>query len=177
MHKCPLPTVAGRKIAGPRGKVVTVNPFESMPTYSQRYKKVVRTMPKLEGKRYGRASSSGLRIIVARLTSCLEKSFFPPELHHLIDPSSSGTSAALTGKRQKARVTVDDMLGEDVDDPDKVDEDEDEEEVLEEQDNDFEEDEYDDEADKDDYNAEQYFDNGEEDDFDMGDDGGGGDYE
>lgn len=54
-----------------------------------------------------------------------------------------------------------------------------EEEVLEEQDDDFEdgEDGEEGEAERDDYNAEQYFDNGEEDDLEGGDEGGGFEYE
>jgi len=127
------------------------NPFENMQTYSQKYVKLRRTMPKLDDRVY-------------------IKSYFPNELHHLIDPSvkprSSRTKQGAENRRKRIAKLGDDQNEDRVSDSDDLMEDD--------QDYDFNEMD-DDEDGKDDYNAEQYFDNGEDD--DMDDDGGGNDLE
>ncbi|CAD0085420.1 unnamed protein product, partial [Aureobasidium vineae] len=136
------------------------DPFESMPTYSQRYTKKKNTLPKLSSRPF-------------------VKSFFPEELWAIIEP---GSVAGTEGQRRKVlnlstRTRLDrfdteldddeDADADDAGDEDKVEgEDEDKEEEDPDQ---FDED---DEDDNDDYNAEQYFDGGDDDEF-GGDDGGG----
>jgi DNA-directed RNA polymerase III subunit RPC7 len=62
-----------------------VNPFEALPTFSQKYKKPRRPVPKLEGGDY-------------------IKSFFPVELHQYIDPSSAPQIGM--GKTARAKLTA-----------------------------------------------------------------------
>jgi len=127
------------------------NPFESMQTYSQKFVKPKRTIPKLDGRTY-----------VTRL--------FPAELRPLLDPTVTAQPTRAAKAKKK-------LLGDrlDADDDELEKEAEAEEDFIEEElDNDFEEDEGDDEDGKDDYNAEQYFDNGED---DAMDDEGGGEFD
>ncbi|KAG9518957.1 hypothetical protein KCU71_g8567, partial [Aureobasidium melanogenum] len=134
------------------------DPFESMPTYSQRYTKKKNTLPKLSSRPF-------------------VKSFFPEELWAIIEPGSveAGQKRKVLNLSTRTRLDrfdteLDDEEDADADeagDEDKVEgEDEDKEEEDPDQ---FDED---DEDDNDDYNAEQYFDGGDDDDF-GGDDGGG----
>ncbi|KAI4718010.1 hypothetical protein E4T48_05800 [Aureobasidium sp. EXF-10727] len=136
------------------------DPFDSMPTYSQRYTKKKNTLPKL-----------GSRPFV--------KSFFPEELWAIIEPGSVGgqegqkrkvLNLSTRTRLDRFDTEIDDDEDADADeagDEDKVEgEDEDKEEEDPDQ---FDED---DEDDNDDYNAEQYFDGGDDDEF-GGDDGGG----
>lgn len=139
------------------------DPFESMPTYSQRYTKKKNTLPKLSSRPF-------------------VKSFFPEELWAIIEP---GSVAGEQGQQQQKkrlnlstrtrldRFDVDvedeeDAEGDDAEDGDKAEGQEDEDKEEEDPDQ-FDED---DEDDNDDYNAEQYFDGGDDDEF-GGDDGGG----
>ncbi|CAD0013672.1 unnamed protein product [Aureobasidium pullulans] len=136
------------------------DPFESMPTYSQRYTKRKNTLPRLSGRPF-------------------VKSYFPEELWAVIEPGSVGVQGQRKMLSLSTRTKLDkfDVDGEDedeegeegVEDGDKVDgvEDEDKEEEDPDQ---FDEE---DEDDNDDYNAEQYFDGGDDD--EMGDEGGGDD--
>ncbi|TIA48349.1 hypothetical protein D6C77_09944 [Aureobasidium pullulans] len=136
------------------------DPFESMPTYSQRYTKRKNTLPRLSGRPF-------------------VKSYFPEELWAVIEPGSVGVQGQRKMLSLSTRTKLDkfDVDGEDEDeegedggeDGDKVDgvEDEDKEEEDPDQ---FDEE---DEDDNDDYNAEQYFDGGDDD--EMGDEGGGDD--
>ncbi|KAB2576554.1 hypothetical protein DBV05_g4820 [Lasiodiplodia theobromae] len=171
IHEGPLYTVLGdHSRVSKRGAVassaVVVDPFEGMPTYGQKYKKQRRKIPRLDTRPY-----------IMR--------FFPEELWTTLDPTTKpGANAAALKKRRKmlkialsTKLTrLEELEGEDGeglgrDDDEDLDKDEDEDtgpHEEEEQDDDFEEDEDDD----DDYNAENYFDNGEDDEY--GDEGGGG---
>ncbi|KAI4852650.1 hypothetical protein E4T45_01963, partial [Aureobasidium sp. EXF-8846] len=135
------------------------DPFESMPTYSQRYTKKKNTLPKLSSRPF-------------------VKSFFPEELWAIVEPGSVGQGVQKKTLNLSTRTKLDrfdtelddaeeDGDGDEGGDEDKVEgEDEDKEEEDPDQ---FDED---DEDDNDDYNAEQYFDGGDDDEF-GGDDGGG----
>ncbi|KAI4766831.1 hypothetical protein E4T52_00729 [Aureobasidium sp. EXF-3400] len=136
------------------------DPFESMPTYSQRYTKKKNTLPKLSSRPF-------------------VKSFFPEELWAIVEPGSAGVATGpkktlnLSTRTRLDRFDADiedeeDADGDDGADEDKVDGAEDEDKEEEDPDQ-FDED---DEDDNDDYNAEQYFDGGDDDEF-GGDDGGG----
>ncbi|KZZ88279.1 hypothetical protein AAP_05100 [Ascosphaera apis ARSEF 7405] len=151
----------------------SVDPFQGMATYGQRYLKKTRTLPKLAGRPY-------------------LMNLFPKELWTTLDPKyvglSSGLGSGALGTRKRGfedeeladeedRPRVPRAEGDDEDDDgenreggekgedDILDEDEEGDDEL--VDNDFEEDD-DDMAD--DYNAEQYFDGGDDDagDFDLG---------
>ncbi|KAL0265308.1 DNA-directed RNA polymerase III subunit C31 [Diplodia seriata] len=176
IHEGPLYTVLGdhsrvTKRGAVASSAVVIDPFEGMPTYGQKYKKQRRKIPRLDTRPY-----------VLR--------FFPNELWTTLDPTTNdpttkpGAKAAAHKKRQKllkialsTKLTrLEELEGEDGeglgrDEDEDLDKDEDEDagpHEEEEQDDDFEEDEDDD----DDYNAENYFDNGEDDEY--GDEGGGG---
>lgn len=91
-----------------------VDPFEALPTFTQKYKKPRRPVPNLEGGDY-------------------IKAFFPTELHQYIDPSSAPVQSGV-GKKGRAKMTVaeEEELAED------------EDALMEEEDDDFEDDEDDD---------------------------------
>jgi DNA-directed RNA polymerase III subunit RPC7 len=135
------------------------DPFESMPTYSQRYTKKKNTLPKLSSRPF-------------------VKSFFPEELWAIVEPGSAGVQQQKKTLNLSTRTRLDrfeadideeeDGEGEDGADEDKVEGAEDEDKEEEDPDQ-FDED---DEDDNDDYNAEQYFDGGDDDEF-GGEDGGG----
>ncbi|KAK8201136.1 DNA-directed RNA polymerase III, subunit Rpc31 [Phyllosticta paracitricarpa] len=169
IHEGPLYTVLGdtSRVTKNRGTQTTdqSNPFESMPTYTQKYKKQRRTIPRLDTRPY-------------------VESFFPTELWATLDPlKKDGANAEARKKRKKLQVALStklsrlEQLEEDGsfghDDDEDMDKDDDEDKVEEEQDVDFEED----EEDNDDYNAEQYFENGEDDDYGGDDPGGDGDWD
>ncbi|MCJ1362083.1 hypothetical protein MMC16_001185 [Acarospora aff. strigata] len=186
MHEGPLYAVLGDNVrVGKQGASASsqFDPFEGMPTYSMKYIKKRRRLPRLDTRPY-----------------VLE--FFPEELWSVLDPEhamqngtgeptkrkklfTSGTKREsllaefdreIPGdpedKAKQHRADALDRLGNDDedDDPEKLAED-DEPPEEEEMDEDFEEDE---DAMGGDYNAENYFDNGDD---DAGDDydGGGGD--
>lgn len=134
------------------------DPFEGMPTYSQRYMKKKNTLPRLSTRPFVR-------------------NFFPEELWAVIEPGSATTqrkTLSLSTRTKLDRFDASDVEDEDAEVDDEVEEKEEgvvEDEDQEDEDPDqFDEDE---EDDNDDYNAEQYFDGGDDDDF--GDEGGGGD--
>jgi DNA-directed RNA polymerase III subunit RPC7 len=90
-----------------------VNPFDALPTFSQKYKKPRRPVPKLEDGGY-------------------IKTFFPLELHQYIDPSSAPqTSSAskmrshLTGTEEEELLEEEEALMEEEDDDFEDDEDDD----------------------------------------------------
>jgi DNA-directed RNA polymerase III subunit RPC7 len=181
------------------------DPFHGMPTYSGRYQRKRRTLPKIAGRDYGKAfvDLTGFIILVElQIANCAFSDptvlkFFPRDLWKILQPSfrpdavmdgyqaQTGTGVKrgfedeedeAEGGPSKRKATGDD---DDEEAEGDVDEnvllDEDEEQDAEEMDDDFSED--DDEMGGD-YNAEQYFDDGGD---DMGDDGfgdgggGGGD--
>ncbi|KAL8993606.1 MAG: hypothetical protein Q9169_006220 [Polycauliona sp. 2 TL-2023] len=170
----------------------TFDPFEGMPTYSQKYVKKRRRLPKLSARPYGAL----VHVVIQRSygtyntfkkiglsskdgltgeTTVLK--FFPPELHPTLDPKNHKPSSSTTTKRTLARpstVKKETAPGSgDEEDPTGGDKDPDEEAIHEAVDDEFDEDEDDDAGG--DYNAEQYFDDGGDDMGDEdGDDGGGG---
>ncbi|KAG9663001.1 hypothetical protein KCU64_g1596, partial [Aureobasidium melanogenum] len=135
------------------------DPFESMPTYSQRYTKKKNTLPKLSSRPF-------------------VKSFFPEELWAIIEPGSVGEAGQKRKVLNLSTRTRLDRFDTEIDDEEDADADEGgDEDKVEGEDEDKEEEDpdqfdEDDEDDNDDYNAEQYFDGGDDDDF-GGDDGGG----
>jgi DNA-directed RNA polymerase III subunit RPC7 len=151
------------------------NPFEAFPTYSQRYKKARKPMPKLDGIQYGKSSlflckRCGQKSLQLT-TKSLVPDLFPEELLQFIDGGKAGPEA--NGHRKSHAKLGLALDGDDAEAEGRGEEGEEEEEDLldEEQDDDFDEDEDDDN----DYNAEAYFDNGEGDgDDDDGEGGGGG---
>ncbi|KAK8246910.1 DNA-directed RNA polymerase III, subunit Rpc31 [Phyllosticta capitalensis] len=172
IHEGPLYTVLGdtSRVGKGRGQATAAsnsNPFESMPTYTQKYKKQRRTIPRLDTRPY-----------IMR--------FFPTELWTTLDPAMrEGADAERRNKRKKLKIALstrlsrleqleeDGNLGHDDDDELAKGDDDDAPPEEEEQDVDFEEDEDDD----DDYNAENYFSNGEEEDYGDEDGGGGGEWD
>jgi DNA-directed RNA polymerase III subunit RPC7 len=143
------------------------NPFESTQTYSQKFNKPRRTMPKLDECRYGMGSSEAHGHSLMLTVILIVTKLFPPELQPLIDPEVSQSGVKSVKRTTKARL--------DAEERELEKEAEEEEDLIEEeQDDDFEADEVDDEDGHDDYNAEQYFDNGED---DALEDEGGGDYD
>lgn len=174
IHEGPLYTVLGDhvRVGKPTASsAATFDAFEGMPTYSQKYTKRRRRIPKLDTRPY-----------VFR--------FFPKELWSTLDPKSviqQGADSLQSGKR--LQLSRPDRLG--VLDRDEGSGGEDGEEAVEQQnvdgkppvrgDDDEEEEEelLDDEYEEDedeggDYNAEQYFDDGGD---DVGDDYDGGEAE
>ncbi|KAI5270101.1 hypothetical protein E4T47_06497 [Aureobasidium subglaciale] len=139
------------------------DPFESMPTYSQRYTKKKNTLPRLGGRPF-------------------QKSFFPEELWAIIEPGVAGKKVQGGGQQKKvlslSTRTRLDRFETEIDDEEDEGEDGDEEKVEGDEEDKEEEDpdqfDEEDEDDNDDYNAEQYFDGGDDDDM-AGDDGGGDD--
>ncbi|KAF1959720.1 hypothetical protein CC80DRAFT_545160 [Byssothecium circinans] len=139
------------------------NTFSDNQTYSARYAKKRRRIPKLDTRPY-----------------VLE--FFPPELHDLLVPGGDGTNEKrqlLSVTRMNAKSYVDRMIQQEEERLKDV-EDHEEEDIDEEDADDGkpdavdEEDNWsavssDSEESGDDYNAEQYFDNGDDDDGDDGD--------
>ncbi|KAL8944125.1 MAG: hypothetical protein Q9216_000630 [Gyalolechia sp. 2 TL-2023] len=158
-----------------KASAATFDPFEGMPTYSQKYMKKRRRLPKLSARPYEADPNHSVL------------KYFPKELWPTLDPknhkaSSSTTSTTLNGARKKvsntakrkdAPETTAEVSGDEDEGP-TVERDPDEEAMDEPMDDNFD----DDDDDGGDYNAEQYFDDGGE---DLGDDldGGeadGGDY-
>lgn len=59
VHDGPLYTVLGNRYRVGKGgapAAATVDPFEAMPTYTQKYKKKTRTLPRLDTRPYGELS-------------------------------------------------------------------------------------------------------------------------
>ncbi|KAJ5146257.1 uncharacterized protein N7515_000821 [Penicillium bovifimosum] len=154
-----------------KGSVARVNfdPFHGMPTYSGRYQKKRRTIPKIAGRSYV------LKFFPRELWPTIQPNFRPDENAYQV--SATGMKRGFEDEEDEGRpakdTSLDDEEGEEGDEksdetPLFDEEDEQDDELV---DDDFSED--DDEMGGD-YNAEQYFDDGED---DMGDDdaGGGGD--
>ncbi|MCJ1409885.1 hypothetical protein MMC19_003969 [Ptychographa xylographoides] len=174
IHEGPLYTVLGDnvRISKTQGRANSASaqfdPFEGMPTYSQRYTKKRRKIPKLDTRPY-------------------VLSFFPQELWSTLDPSHASTTSDTTESRPKKLLfgTSKRSLGLSAFDrelsgePSRAANGEDEDEVADPVDEDElpPEEEMDDEFSDDeddmagDYNAEQYFDDGGD---DAGDDYDGG---
>ncbi|KAF2084817.1 hypothetical protein K490DRAFT_75608 [Saccharata proteae CBS 121410] len=160
IHEGPLYTVLGTNVRVGKQRSsakIVADPFEGMPTYTQKYKKQRRTIPRLDTRPY-----------VLR--------FFPEELHTTLDPTIKAGAGTLKRKRKTLQIARSNRLSRleqleedgDLENEELEKDDDAEDDVEEEKDDDFEEDEDDD----DDYNAEQYFDGGDDDDY--GDEGGGG---
>lgn len=177
------------------------DPFHGMPSYSGRYQKKKRTLPKLQGRPYSKSPTSThtLFLYVSKkddeLTYISVMKFFPRELWQTIQPSFKpdtsigGYIPQVTRSGIKRGFEEDEEEEEDLtkrrkgagagEEEDEGEKDEggdlldpDEEQEEEIVDSDFEDD--DDEMGGD-YNAEQYFDDGDEDgDGGFGDGGGGG---
>jgi DNA-directed RNA polymerase III subunit RPC7 len=187
----PLHTVLGDtiRVRKPDGhiatEVVKVNTFEAMPTYTNKYKRKKRLVPKLDYRPY--------------ITQ-----FFPQELWSTLGPeyaSQASTPRSAAERRRIAELAKKSRLEEveadieeaerereenenkeeeqgdddDGDDEKEKNEEEGEDITREDVDDDFEDQEDGESAADDDYNAEKYFDNGEDDDF--GDLGGGDDFD
>lgn len=174
IHEGPLYTVLGEhvRVGKPTASsAATFDPFEGMPTYSQKYTKRRRRIPKLDTRPY-------------------VLKFFPKELWSTLEPSSESQNGAdmnSTGKKLQLSTIkrADRIAG--LDGEEHISGDEDPEETaernldgdetpVEEEDLD---DEYEDDEEGGDYNAEQYFDDGGDDagdDYDGGGDAEGGDY-
>lgn len=174
IHEGPLYTVLGEhvRVGKPTASsAATFDPFEGMPTYSQKYTKRRRRIPKLDTRPY-------------------VLKFFPKELWSTLEPSSESQNGAdmnSTGKKlQLSTIKRADRLA-GLDGEEHISGDEDPEDTaernldgdetpVEEEDLD---DEYEDDEEGGDYNAEQYFDDGGDDagdDYDGGGDAEGGDY-
>ncbi|KAL9615875.1 MAG: hypothetical protein Q9204_008647 [Flavoplaca sp. TL-2023a] len=161
IHEGPFYTILDTNARVGKAKAssaATFDPFEGMPTYSQKYIKKRRRLPKLSARPY-------------------VLKYFPRELHPLLDPANHKPSSLTTTnnfkRTPKVRSTVVKKDGGSGDEEEAGDKDPDEEGINENADDEF--DEEDDEDAGGDYNAEQYFDDGGDDaGDDEGDDGGGG---
>ncbi|KAL8914991.1 MAG: hypothetical protein Q9171_000431 [Xanthocarpia ochracea] len=146
-----------------KSSAANFDPFEGMPTYSQKYIKKRRRLPKLNARPY-------------------VLKYFPKELWPTLDPKNYKSSTMNNGierriptrtmKKETALGGV--ASGDEEEALAAGDRDPDEEAINEAVDDDFDED----DDDGGDYNAEQYFDDGGDDAGDDldGNDGGGGDY-
>ncbi|KAJ5575816.1 hypothetical protein N7535_002742 [Penicillium sp. DV-2018c] len=145
------------------------DPFHGMPTYSGRYQKKRRTIPKITGRSYV------LKFFPRELWPTIQPNFKPDESGYQV--SATGVKRGFEDEEDEGRTAKGAALDDEDEEGDEKaeeaplfdEEDEQDEELV---DDDFSED--DDEMGGD-YNAEQYFDDGED---DMGDDdagGGGGD--
>ncbi|KAI4128884.1 MAG: hypothetical protein LQ338_002514 [Usnochroma carphineum] len=165
IHEGPFYTILdsdariGKKTA--KTAAANVDPFEAMPTYSQKYMKKRRRLPKLSAMPY-------------------VLKYFPKELWPTLDPKNhkssniNGQSKVIPKRkeRQENGETAQETAGDRSGDEDMRDRDPEEEAMEEPVENEFDED----DDDGGDYNAEQYFDDGGD---DLGDDldgGDGGDY-
>ncbi|SLM34115.1 DNA-directed RNA polymerase III, subunit Rpc31 [Lasallia pustulata] len=188
IHEGPLYTVLGdnARVGKPTKTAAAAaqfDPFEGMPTYSHKYTKRRRKLPKLDTRPY-------------------VLHFFPPELHSTLDPHSSSANPPTTIPREKklhlsslakkSTLTSYDRSPSPSSKPAKLfdhlphggDEEEEVPEPAEEEDLPPEEDvddDYDDDEDDmaGDYNAEQYFEDGGDDagdDYDGGGEADGGEY-
>ncbi|MCJ1338604.1 hypothetical protein MMC09_003893 [Bachmanniomyces sp. S44760] len=185
IHEGPLYTVLGDDARVGKHQswaAASSDPFEGMPTYSQKYARKRRRVPKLDTRPY-------------------VSTFFPKELWSILDPTratangveatpktkklqistsnkTTGLSAydrEMTNEPEATKSTADRGANGDVEDDEADDRDGDEEAPPEEEEMD---DDYDDDEDDmgGDYNAEQYFDDGGDqmgDDYDGGDSGEG----
>ncbi|KAL8752998.1 MAG: hypothetical protein Q9184_005555 [Pyrenodesmia sp. 2 TL-2023] len=169
IHEGPFYTIldddarVGKKTAA--SAAATFDPFRGMPTYSQKYIKKRRRLPKLSARPY-------------------VLKYFPKELWSTLDPKNhkpskpNGPTANGTRKTKPTeKITLQDaaegeQVSGDEDDAAMGERDPDEEAMEEPVEDEFDED----DDDGGDYNAEQYFDDGGEDadDLDGGDEGGGG---
>ncbi|KAL8721232.1 MAG: hypothetical protein Q9225_002044 [Loekoesia sp. 1 TL-2023] len=147
-----------------KSSAASFNPFEGMPTYSQKYMKKKRRLPKLSARPY-------------------VLKYFPKELWPTLDPKNHKPTSSINGVLKKTsntskmgnlQETAGEISGGEEEDGAPAERDPDEEVMDEPVDDAFDED----DDDGGDYNAEQYFDDGGDDlgdDLDGGD-GDGGDY-
>ncbi len=187
IHEGPLYTVLGDNVrvgkTSNTSAAASFDPFEGMPTYSKKYTKQRRRIPKLDTRPYGMFYALQSYISANQLTIVLK--FFPEELWSTLDPSSTATTNGISPPQISKKLQLakpgglkdfDEEIDGENDEAGAGGErnvDDEEEEGMEEQvDDEYEED--DDEGG--DYNAEQYFDDGGDDagdDYDGGEDGGG----
>ena len=194
IHSGPLYTVLGDnvKVAKPGTKgglaVAQLDPFEGMQSYSQKYKRRERRVPKLDTRPYGSRFHSLKDHTLQKTNIQKVLQYFPKELWSTLDPSTSSTNPnpSSTAREKKLQLApsrlsllnADDreLLGELGGDGDNDEiKKEDGEEAPEEVDDEYASDE---ESMAGDYNAEQYFDDGGEDagdDYDAGE-GDAGEY-
>lgn len=172
-----------------RGAAANVDPFEGMQTWSQRYTKRRRMLPRMEARSHGmsvpRGGVTGVGDLIADMAGGIVLKFFPKELWSTVDPKAGLVNGAVAhGENRRAKMGLGGgaaqvegrMLadGEEVEEGVK-DGNNEEEDAMEDVvvDDEFEED----EDEGGDYNAEGYFDDGGDDAGDFGgDDGDGGDY-
>ncbi|KAI9771796.1 MAG: hypothetical protein M1840_001566 [Geoglossum simile] len=93
IHEGPLYTVLGDShrvgTQGARG----ADPFEGVPTYSMRYMKKKRKLPRLDTRPYGE-----LRFLVVK--------FFPKELWSTLDPDSTAPNGARPTKKKRLTIST-----------------------------------------------------------------------
>ncbi|KAI4274985.1 MAG: hypothetical protein LQ337_003549 [Flavoplaca oasis] len=196
IHEGPFYTILDTNARVSKAKAssaATFDPFEGMPTYSQKYIKKRRRLPKLSTRPYGLFLYANLKkshwleclhgtnygLEADSLVSQIVLKYFPRELHPFLDPAnhkpSSLTTTNISKRTPRVRSTVvkKDAGTASGDEEEAGGKDPDEEGINENVDDEF--DEEDDEDAGGDYNAEQYFDDGGDDaGDDEGDDGGGG---
>ncbi|KAI9866345.1 MAG: hypothetical protein M1813_001467 [Trichoglossum hirsutum] len=100
IHEGPLYTVLGdshrigHKGASGAGQI---NPFEGVPTYSMRYMKKKRKLPRLDTRPYGEATNLAPNFLLK---------FFPKELWSTLDPDSTAPGGARSSKKKKLIVST-----------------------------------------------------------------------
>lgn len=174
IHEGPFFTLIGDDVRvgkSHQSRRARFDPFEGMPTYTQKYKPQVRTLPKFNTRVYG------MFVTITIFRACLMDvalKLFPEELLDVIDPSSAPKTKQLAKKTpsETQQQALDDE--EEKDDADEV-PNPDEDEVEEGSDNPEEDFSDNDSEMAGDYNAEAYFDNGDDEVEDTGGDAGGGD--
>jgi DNA-directed RNA polymerase III subunit RPC7 len=164
------------------------NPFTDNLTYSAKYHKEKRKLPRFDQVRISKAHSASL-IEAKTNKDCTDKNFFPRELWGVIGATDDNDDEQPTKKRKVGPIVKDTSLrridkflekqakhqrgkedgDDDGEDFDEEDEDEDKPDAVNEEDN-FSVASSDSEESNDDYNAERYFDNGDD---ASGDDGDG----
>ncbi len=191
MHEGPLHAVLGDDVRVAKSSVeaaAVFDPFDGMPTYTQKYRKKRSRIPRLNDRPYGRQISCAESFLWGLLTKWYDAvlRFFPEELRQTLDPNYGTDNKPVKKKKldlmagSKRLSRLDELEDEAEqkgtgDEAEKGDDDLDDDEDAqddEDRDTDFEND----EDDNDDYNAENYFDDGEDDYNDGGDGGGGEDY-
>jgi DNA-directed RNA polymerase III subunit RPC7 len=165
------------------------NPFSDNQTYSSKYFKVRRRLPKLDARPYGKSDSERHTWETRKLIAHTVTDLFPTELRPVLAGTQNPNSSASKKRRMlgvskiNAVSQIERMIKAELNRTNEAEaraeedlDDEDEEEEVEEEKPDAvdEEDNWsavstDSEESDDDYNAEQYFDNGEDDDIDDAD--------
>ncbi|KAL8919041.1 MAG: hypothetical protein Q9208_007007 [Pyrenodesmia sp. 3 TL-2023] len=157
----------GKKTAA--SAAATFDPFGGMPTYSQKYMKKRRRLPKMSARPYV------LKYFPKELWSTLDPKNHKPSKPNAVTANGTRKTKPTDRKKGMQDAAEGEQISGDEDDPAMGERDPDEEAMEEPVEDEFDED----DDDGGDYNAEQYFDDGGEDADDLdGDDegGGGGDY-